>query len=151
MRLKKKTLLIEFLKIRGNPILEKLGESKIQVKTRLHKILARPQVSFNDISQAEAIKDFFKNHPAQNEAIEQAEILVKYDGYIKKEQESVEKFNKLENIKIPKNFNYFTLASISSEGKEKLNKIKPKTIGQASRISGVSPSDISVLLIYMGR
>ena len=134
-----------------NPTLEKLGESTIQVKTRLHKILARPQISFNDISQAEAIKEFFKNHPTQNESIEQAEILVKYDGYIKKEQESVEKFNKLENIKIPENFNYSAVTSISSEGQEKLNKIKPKTIGQASRISGVSPSDISVLLVYMGR
>ena len=86
-----------------------------------------------------------------HEAIEQSEILIKYAGYIEKEKENVEKFNRLENIKIPNKFNYHKILSISSEGREKLTKIKPKTIGQASRISGVSPSDISVLLVHMGR
>ena len=81
----------------------------------------------------------------------QAEILIKYRGYIQKEEESVEKINRLENIKIPEKFNYSKIKSISSEGREKLEKIKPLTIGQASRISGVSPSDISVILVYMGR
>ena len=83
--------------------------------------------------------------------IEQAEIQIKYSGYIQKEQENVEKFNRLESIKIPEDFNFSKIKSISSEGREKLTKIKPMTIGQASRISGVSPSDISVLLVYMGR
>ena len=85
------------------------------------------------------------------EAIEQVEISLKYEGYIQKEKESVEKFNRLEDIRVPENFDYNKIKSISSEGREKLKHIQPKTIGQASRISGVSPSDISVLLVYMGR
>tara|TARA_B100000614_G_C14132457_1_gene320676 strand:+ start:60 stop:326 length:267 start_codon:yes stop_codon:yes gene_type:complete len=85
------------------------------------------------------------------EAIEQVEISLKYEGYIQKEQESVEKFNRLEEIRVPENFDYNKIKSISSEGREKLTQIQPLTIGQASRISGVSPSDISVLLVYMGR
>ena len=94
---------------------------------------------------------FFQNHPIDKEAIEQVEISLKYEGYIKKEQENVEKFSRLEEIKIPEKFNYSKISSISSEGREKLAQIRPMTIGQASRISGVSPSDINVLLVYMGR
>ena len=84
-------------------------------------------------------------------AADKVTIQLKYAGYIEKEKESAEKFNRLENIIIPDNFSYSKLKSISSEGREKLHKIKPTTIGQASRISGVSPSDISVLLVHMGR
>ena len=96
-------------------------------------------------------RDFFNNKPVDKEAIELVEISLKYEGYIQKEKENVEKFNRLEEIKIPEKFNYNSISSISSEGREKLTQIKPLTIGQASRISGVSPSDISVLLVYMGR
>ena len=81
----------------------------------------------------------------------QTEIQVKYSGYINKEKDAAEKLNKLENIIIPETFDYGKLHSVSTEGKEKLSEIKPKTIGQASRISGVSPSDINILLIYIGR
>ena len=86
-----------------------------------------------------------------SEAIEQAEIEIKYGGYLNKQKESAKKLTRLEDIKIPDDFNFKKLHSISTEGREKLNSIKPQTIGQASRISGVSPSDINVLLIYMGR
>ena len=134
-----------------NPTLEKLGESTISRNTRLAKLLSRPNISFQDIKGAEAFNSFFQKYTNDQEAVEAAEILIKYSGYIEKEKENVEKFNRLESIKIPADFNFAKIKSISSEGREKLNKIKPKTIGQASRISGVSPSDISVLLVYMGR
>ena len=86
-----------------------------------------------------------------NEVIEQAEIQIKYGGYINKEKESVAKLKRLENIKIAPDFEFNKLHSISTEGRQKLNAIQPRTIGQATRISGVSPSDINVLLIYLGR
>jgi tRNA uridine 5-carboxymethylaminomethyl modification enzyme len=134
-----------------NPTLERLGESTISINTRLSKILSRPNISFNHIESCGALKPFFNNFKKDDECVEETEILIKYDGYISKEKESVAKFNRLENILIPKQINYEKIKSISSEGREKLNNIKPATIGQASRISGVSPSDISVLLVYMGR
>ena len=90
-------------------------------------------------------------HEIEDNAIEQAEITIKYGGYLNKEEASAKKLNKLEEMVIPEMFDYKKLHSISTEGKEKLSQIRPKSIGQASRISGVSPSDINVLLIYMGR
>ena len=134
-----------------NPKLESLGESTISRNTRLERLLSRPNIRFEDIREAKAFESFFQKNNNDQEAIEQAEIQIKYSGYIQKEQENVEKFNRLESIKIPEDFNFSKIKSISSEGREKLTKIKPMTIGQASRISGVSPSDISVLLVYMGR
>ena len=134
-----------------NPKLKELNESNINVNTRLAKILSRPSISFNDIINAKSLDNFFKNNPKDIEAIEQVEVGLKYAGYIEKERENVEKFNRLEEIKIPEKFKYKNLKSISTEGREKLSKIQPRTIGQASRISGVSPSDISVLLVHMGR
>ena len=134
-----------------NPKLKELNESNINVNTRLAKILSRPSISFKDIINAKSLDSFFKNNPKDNEAIEQVEVGLKYAGYIEKERENVEKFNRLEEIKIPEKFKYKNLKSISTEGREKLSKIQPRTIGQASRISGVSPSDISVLLVHMGR
>ena len=82
-------------------------------------------------------------------AIEQVEIELKYEGYIQRQQELVEKMEKLEKINIPLNFNYLNIKTISTEGREKLMKVKPRSIGQATRISGVTPSDISVLLVYL--
>ena len=92
-----------------------------------------------------------KESKISQDAIEQAEIIIKYGGYLEKEAEAAKKLSKLEDIKIPQDFNYQKLHSISTEGKEKLAEIKPRSIGQASRISGVSPSDVNILLIYMGR
>ncbi len=134
-----------------NPTLEGLGESKISKKTRIEKILSRPNIKFKHIEKSIAISEFLKNRTTDIESIEQAEIQIKYSGYLKKEQENVEKFNRLEKINIPKNFDFDRINSISSEGREKLKKIQPLTIGQASRISGVSPSDISVLMVFIGR
>ncbi len=86
-----------------------------------------------------------------NEELEQVEIQIKYEGYIKKENENADKLKRLENLRIPKNFDYSKLKSITIEARQKLEKLRPETIAHASRISGVSPADISILLIYMGR
>jgi tRNA uridine 5-carboxymethylaminomethyl modification enzyme len=95
------------------------------------------------------LNDFLNNY--DQESIQLAEVELKYAGYIKKEQEMVEKMNRLEAVKLRENFDYTSVVSLSSEAREKLNRIRPMTIGQASRISGVSPADISVLLVHMGR
>ena len=92
-----------------------------------------------------------KDNDISREAIEKVEIEIKYGGYLNKEKKSVEKFKKFENMKLDVNFDYSKLHSISTEGREKLDLIKPTTLGQASRISGVSPSDINILLVYLGR
>ena len=97
------------------------------------------------------MNNFIKNKRIYSEILEQAEIETKYGGYINKEKKSIEKMKRLENIRINSDFRYEKLQSISTEGREKLNNIQPRTIGQASRISGVTPSDINVLLIYLGR
>mgnify|MGYP000655649973 FL=1 len=113
--------------------------------------MSRPQVSFEDLEQINSIQEFLKENGRDNEAIEQAFIQIKYSGYIEREKDNAAKITRLENIKIPSDFEYDKLASLSNEAKQKLNAIKPKTIAHAGRISGVSPSDISVLLVYMGR
>ena len=132
-----------------NPILETNNSSPIKQKNKIGKILSRPQIKFEDLLKIKSIKEKTKN--ISQEGLEQAEIQIKYNGYIEREKETVLKLNKLEGIRIPKNFDYSKLNAISSESREKLNHIKPDTIGQASRISGVSPSDINILLVFMGR
>lgn len=134
-----------------NPILERLKSSPIQQKTKLTKILSRPQVEFKNIEKLKSITAFFEENGKNNEAIEEAFIQIKYSGYIAREKDNAEKITRLENIKIPENFDYEKLASLSNEAKQKLGTLKPNTIAHAGRISGVSPSDISVLLVYMGR
>ena len=134
-----------------NNILKKNKESEISQKTKIEKIISRPQIGICDLKQTEFFKNFFKTFGENTEALEQFEINTKYKGYIEKEKINAEKLTRLENIILPKNFNYTKLKSISSEGRQKLNERKPETIGQASRISGVSPSDISVLLVHLGR
>ena len=127
-----------------NKFLCSVGSAKIKEKKTLRALTKRPNVSLNDLlAMAELKKDYKK------EVIDQVEINLKYESYIKKETEVVEKIERLENSRIPASFNYSDVASLSAEGKEKLNKIKPKSIGQASRISGVSPSDVSILMVYL--
>ena len=99
----------------------------------------------------EKVKEYIEANDVDQEILEQAEIQVKYSGYIEKERNNADKLTRLEEVKIPENFDYNKIKSMSIEAKQKLSKIRPVTISQASRISGVSPSDISVLLIYMGR
>jgi len=134
-----------------NPILEEKRSALVSQSMKMFKIAARPQVDFNDIQRFPGVKEFIAKNNIDIEVIEQTEIHVKYSGYIEKEKNSADKLLRLENIKIPPNFNYQKIKSISFEAREKLTKIQPTTISQASRISGVSPSDVSVLLVYMGR
>ncbi len=132
-----------------NPVLVEKNTAVIDQKHKLKKLLSRPQLHVADFAHLETTKDYLT--PLSEELKEQAEILIKYHGYIEKEQEMALKLEKFESMIIKPDFNYDALSSLSSEAKEKLNRVQPKTIGQASRISGVRPSDISVLLVYFGR
>ncbi len=132
-----------------NPILEEENSNPVDQAYRASQILTRPNITLNKLEKLEFIKNTSKNY--SNEIREQAEINIKYKGYIDKEKENVAKLHRLENIKIPELFDFNQISSLSAEAKQKLNKIRPKTIAQASRISGVSPADINVLLIYLGR
>jgi len=134
-----------------NPILGKNDSALVGQSGKLFKILARPNITMSDLSQIDNVKAYIQDHNLDDEIINQTEIQIKYSGYIDKEKSNADKLNKLENILIPDNFDYSGIKSISLEGKEKLIKIKPRTLSQASRISGVSPSDISVILVHMGK
>ena len=135
----------------ANSVLEEKGSSPMSQPDKMFKVFSRPQIDLEDIVKFEKVKQYIEDHNLDSEIIEQAEIQVKYSGYIEKERNHADKLNRLEDAIIPDNFDFDKIKSISIEAKQKLNKIRPKTIAQASRISGVSPSDISVLLIYMGR
>ena len=134
-----------------NPILSRKQLSLINQSVKLYKIASRPQLSLTDFQDLEALQTFFQEEGIDKTVLEQVEIHLKYSGYINKERSNADKLNKLENVIIPQSFNYSKVNSLSHEAKEKLSNIQPTTISQASRISGVSPSDISVLLVYMGR
>lgn len=134
-----------------NHKLEELGTSILKQKTKLRKIIMRPQVTINDLQTCiPQLDKQIKNNDNSIEIRQAAEILIKYEGYIQRERLMANKMHRLENIHI-ENLNFESIHSLSTEGKQKLIKISPKTIGQAARISGVSPSDISVLLIHLGR
>ena len=131
-----------------NPVLEEKGSSPISQKSRLFGILSRPQVEIEDLIKADKdFADYIANFDA--DTIEQAEIKVKYDSYFEKEMEIVNKMKKMEDKEINPEFDYNSLTSLSIEARQKLLKVKPRTLGQASRISGVSPADISVLMVHM--
>ncbi|NCC73205.1 MAG: tRNA uridine-5-carboxymethylaminomethyl(34) synthesis enzyme MnmG, partial [Sphingobacteriia bacterium] len=137
-----------------NSFLELSGSKHLSQKTKIESLLLRPEISFNDLIRqipplSNYISSLDKHH--LSEIIEETEILVKYENYIRKEQEIAEKMSKLDYIRLREDFDYHSLKSLSWEAREKLTKIRPKTIGQASRISGVSPADISVLIVYLGR
>ncbi len=134
-----------------NPILEAHNSAKIDQSMKMFKIAARPQLNFTDIRKIAKVEAFVIEHHIDREIEEQTEIHVKYAGYIDKERNQADKVNRLENVVIPSNFDYAKVKSLSIEARQKLTKIQPTSISQASRISGVSPSDISVLLVYMGR
>ncbi len=134
-----------------NPILEAKETALISQGDKMFKIFSRPQIDLVDMLKFEKVQDYLKENTLDNEILEQAEIQVKYSGYIDKERNNADKLTRLEDVKIPEDFDYDKIKSMSIEAKQKLSKIRPVTISQASRISGVSPSDISVLLIYMGR
>ncbi|RZJ33893.1 MAG: tRNA uridine-5-carboxymethylaminomethyl(34) synthesis enzyme MnmG [Flavobacterium sp.] len=134
-----------------NPILEANESAPIAQSDKMFKVFSRPQIGLEDILKFEKVREYVDERHLDKEILEQAEIQVKYSGYIEKERNNAEKLTRLEDVKIPSNFDYDKIKSLSYEAKEKFKRIKPVTISQASRISGVSPSDISVLLIYMGR
>ena len=143
--LKKKTV----KPVDANPILKKYNTSILPQNYIIEKVLARPQITHKELLEIESIKTLFSGY--SYEELEQAEIQLKYRSYIEAEKENVERLLKLENKKINSDFDYSTVKSLSLEAVDKLNKIKPKNIGQASRISGVSPADISVLIVHFGR
>ena len=149
--------LISFLKKQSilpseiNSILDQKKSAKIKQSGKADKILSRPNIFLEDLKKCNSISSFIDSKDLSKEVQDQAEIQIKYSGYIEKEKANADKLNRLESVKIPKDFDYKKLKSISAEALEKLRKIKPETISQASRISGVSPNDISVLLVFMGR
>ena len=134
-----------------NPILESVGYEAVPQKAKLAKMYSRPNIKKDHMISLASVKDYIEKNSLDVEIIEQAEIQIKYRGYIEKEKNNADKLQRLEDIKIPKHFDYDSLASLSFEAKEKLNSIRPSTLSQASRISGINPSDISVLLVKMGR
>ena len=147
----------KFLKKQGvspetaNPVLEALSSSPLKQQVKLDGIITRPNVDFSTLKKVSPELESFLSDGYSDEVIEQTEIQLKYKGYIDREQDVADKLSRLDNVKIPTDIDFSTLKSLSAEAVEKLREIKPANIGQASRISGVSPSDINVLLIYLGR
>ncbi|KAA2219280.1 tRNA uridine-5-carboxymethylaminomethyl(34) synthesis enzyme MnmG [Maribacter flavus] len=156
-KLKKSEAFVSFFKNTSvlpeqmNPILEEVKSAPIKQSDKMFKLFSRPKVTMEHMLTLESVSEFVSSNSLDNEVLEQAEIQVKYSGYIEKEKVNADKLNRLESVKIPDNFDYKELKSLSFEAREKLSAIKPVTISQASRISGVTPSDISVLLVYLGR
>ena len=134
-----------------NKILKSVNYEPVPQKGKIDKIYSRPNVKQQDIRKLTSVENYIQAKKLDNEVLDQTEIQIKYKGYIEKEKANADKLQRLEDIKIPDNFDYDPLASLSNEAKEKLNKIRPSTLSQASRISGINPSDISVLLVKMGR
>ncbi|MCD0476986.1 tRNA uridine-5-carboxymethylaminomethyl(34) synthesis enzyme MnmG [Chryseobacterium sp. LC2016-29] len=132
-----------------NPILESMESNPVDQAYRASQFLTRPNITLEKLEEIDAIKEVSSQY--NDEVREQAEVNIKYKGYIEKEKENVAKLNRLENVKIPEDFDYLKISSLSAEAKQKMNNVRPKTVAQAGRISGVSPADINVLLIYLGR
>lgn len=135
----------------ANPVLEAKNSALVKQSDKMFKLYSRPGIRSEDMRQFEEVEQYIQEHNLDREVIEQAEVQIKYSGYIKKEKNNADKLTRLEDVKIPASFDYTRLKSMSTEAIQKLTTIQPVTISQASRISGVSPADISVLLVYMGR
>ena len=135
----------------ANPVLESKSSSPIKQSDKMFKIFSRPNITIDDVRKFQAVEDYINNHNLNDEVIEQTEIQIKYSGYIEKEKNNADKLTRLEYVKIPKEFDYAQVKSMSYEAREKLHAVQPATVAQASRISGVSPNDISVLLVFLGR
>lgn len=155
---KKRDLLVDFIKNLSikpemiNDTLQELGTAPLKQGVKLVEVISRPQITIGSIIESmEPLKQFIEGHQIREEIVEASEILVKYSGYIERERMLADKLSRLENLVIEGKFNYEELTNLSIEARQKLSKIQPRTIGQASRISGVSPADINVLLILLGR
>jgi len=136
-----------------NGFLESINTAPIRQKVKMDSLLLRPQISFGQlIDHIDFLEAFTKQiGEGAAEIIEETEILIKYEGYIGKEQEIAEKLSKFDDMPLKPDFDYLSLSSLSTEARQKLSRLRPATIGQATRISGISPSDISVLLVFLGR
>jgi tRNA uridine 5-carboxymethylaminomethyl modification enzyme len=134
-----------------NPILERVASAPMQQSDKMYKLFSRPKITIDHMLEIPSVSAYVNEHKLTPEILEQAEVQVKYSGYIAKEKVNADKLNRLESVKIPKEFDYSKINSLSFEAREKLTAIAPVTISQASRISGVTPSDISVLLVHLGR
>ena len=134
-----------------NPILASKDSAIIKQSDKMFKLYSRPNITMGDMRTIGQVEDFITSNNLDYEVLQQTEIQIKYAGYIEKEKNNADKLNRLEGIRIPENFDYGKLKSLSFEAREKLSAIRPTTVSQASRISGVSPNDISVMLVYMGR
>jgi len=134
-----------------NPILLQNESAPVKQSLKMSKVLARPNITIEDLLTHKPVVDYVAAQDMDAYVLEQAEIQIKYAGYIAKEKAQADKLTQLDHVPIPKEFDYEKVKSLSIEARQKLSKIKPVTIAQASRISGVSPSDLSVLLVYMGR
>jgi tRNA uridine 5-carboxymethylaminomethyl modification enzyme len=132
-----------------NPILESMESNPVDQAYRASQFLTRPNITLDKLSEIDSIAEVVSKY--SDEVKEQAEVNIKYRGYIEKEKENVSKLNRLENVKIPEAFDYLSISSLSSEAKQKMNKVRPKTLAQAGRISGVSPADINVLMVFLTR
>jgi tRNA uridine 5-carboxymethylaminomethyl modification enzyme len=133
-----------------NPFFEKKSSAPINERQRIDKIILRPNISLADISEdIELVRNLLTGFKA--DSIQQAEIQIKYQVYIDKERELVDKMKKLEELEIPQSFDYQSIISLGIEAREKLSRIRPNTLGQASRISGINPTDVQILMVYMGR
>lgn len=156
-KLKKANNFIQFFKDTSvkpedaNPVLESASSAPIKQSDKMHKMFSRPNITLEHMKKLPKVNEYIIENNLDVEVLEQTEIQIKYSGYIEKEKNNADKLNRLEDIKIPEKFDYSKLKNLSYEAKEKFEKIRPATLSQASRISGVSPSDISVLLVYMGR
>lgn len=135
----------------ANPVLESKDSVPIRQSDKMFKLFSRPNITIDDMRKFDVVETYITENNFDTEVIEQAEIQVKYAGYISKEKNNADKLTRLEYVKIPENFDYSKIKSMSFEAREKLKKVQPTTVSQASRISGVSPNDVSMLLVYMGR
>ena len=133
-----------------NPYFETIGSSTITEKQKIQKILLRPDVELDELtSTLPQLQHSFASFT--KDSLEQASIQVKYEVYIEKEKELVQRMGQLEELEIPETFDYKKIGALGNEAREKLTRIKPRTLGQASRISGINPSDVQILMVYMGR
>lgn len=132
-----------------NPVLEEINEPTLSQKVKMNQILLRPGVGIYQIASVPVVADFVKNF--DRDIVEETEIMIKYENYIEREKDMATKMNRLEHVRLYPDINYREINGLSLEAREKLSQIKPENIGQASRISGVNPSDISVLLVHFGR
>ena len=138
--------------IKINPILIEKKSSPLKQKVKAPSIISRPFITIGDVIKSnEKLSSYISDFSIKKNVLEQVEINMKYKGYINREKDNAEKIKRLEHVGIPENINYDKFSSLSAESKEKLKSIMPKDIAQASRISGIKPSDISILLVYLGR